>query len=73
MMSPAIFIALGIRQRVLRGRPIGIRLFVVVFLCVWSYGWFGSITHSFLKSLNDWKSMKQAVANGSPPQKSPVK
>ncbi len=58
MLTPAVFFLYGSRFKFLRSAPALVRWLVRAFLCVWVIGWYGFITEAFVRSVNDYQSLR---------------
>jgi hypothetical protein len=60
MLSPAVVFLFAVRQKAPQKVATPMKWLVIGFIGLWAFGWYGSITKSFMRSLSDYKSFKHA-------------
>lgn len=58
---PAVMIPFGIYEVIKRGAQLKWKWLIVLFLLVWTVGWFGSIGSAFHNSYIDWQKVKHGT------------
>lgn len=58
MLSPAVALLFAVRQKALRKVETPTKWLVIGFVCLWVFGWYGSITKSFMRSMSDYIHLK---------------
>jgi hypothetical protein len=65
MLSPAVVLLFVVRQKAHQKVKSPMRWVVIGFVCLWAFGWYGSISESFMRSWSDYRNLKHSR---SPPQ-----